>query len=349
MRASVAWIGTARRRALVCAFVAISAWAGAAGPAAAATAIGQLDPGTPSSTCAGRSTWVQAAEAGTPSYVVPAGRWVLVSWSHRANSTAGRELGLRVLRPTSTPGSYTVVGAGALRVLTPGGINTFYERITVMGGDLLGLRVGNPPSGLDLIGGGAACAFDAPVANTVRYSVLADEPPVGAAALLAAALTGYRLNVTGRLEADADGDGYGDETQDGCPASAGTASGCAPPPGGTSPADTTPPSAKLVSRRDSIRDGRIAVWITTNEAATVTARGSLSVGRSARLYRLRSATARVVANKRERLILRLSRKARRAARRALQRRKRPRVRVSVALRDAAGNTGSAKRTVRLRR
>jgi len=104
-----------------------------------------------------------------------------------------------------------------------------------------------------------------------------------------------------------------------------------------------------VSRRDSIRDGRIAVWITTNEATTVTARGSLSVPGAARLYRLRSATAKVVANKRERLILRLSRKARRAARRALQRRKRPRVRVSVALRDAAGNAGSAKRTVRLKR
>lgn len=345
----MAWSRTIRRRALVCAAVAISVWACAAGPAGAATAIGQLDPGTPSSSCAGRSTWAQAAESGVPSYVVPAGRWVLVSWSHRANSTAGRELGLRALRATSTPGSYTVVGAGALRVLTPGGINTYYERISVMGGDVLGLRVGNPPSGGDLIGGGAACAFSAPVANTVRYSVLADEPPVGANALLAGALTGYRLNVTGLLEADADNDGYGDETQDDCPASAGTATGCAPPPGGASPADRTPPAARLTSRRDSIRDGRIAVWVTATEAAKVTAKGTLSIGSHARVYRLRPATANVVANKRERILLRLSRKARRAARRALQRRKRVQVRVSVTLRDAAGNAGSAKRTVRLKR
>jgi hypothetical protein len=171
---------------------------------------------------------------------------------------------------------------------------------------------------------------------------------VGANALLAGALTGYRLNVTGRLEADADEDGYGDETQDDCPASAGTTSGCQPPPGGSAPADTTPPAAKLASRRDSIRDGRIALWVTATEAATVTARGTLSIGAPARLYRLRTATSKVVANKRERMLLRLSRKARRAARRALKRRKRAQVRVSVTLRDTAGNAGAAKRSVRLK-
>ena len=48
-------------------------------------------------------------------------------------------------------------------------------------------------------------------------------------------------------------------------------------------------------------------------------------------------------------MLRLSKKTRRAARRALRRGKRLRVRVSVTLRDAAGNTGSAKRWVRLKR
>lgn len=320
-------------------------------PAMAATSIGQLDPGTPSSSCAGRSTWVQASESGSPSYVVPAGRWVLVSWSHRANAATGKELGIRVLRPTATATTYTVVGAGALKVLTPGGINTFYDRIPVLGGDVLGLRVGNPPSGIDIIGGGASCAFSAPVSNMVRFSLLTDEPAAGADAVLGASLSSYRLNVTGRLEADADGDGYGDETQDDCPASAGTATGCAPPPAGTAPApqDTAAPSAKLTSRRDSIRDGRIAVWVTANEAATVTARGTLSTGAPARLYRLRTASAKVVAGKRERLILRLSGKARRAARRALRRGKRARVRVTVGLRDAAGNAGSAKRSVRLKR
>jgi hypothetical protein len=125
-------------------------------------------------------------------------------------------------------------------------------------------------------------------------------------------------------------------------------SGCAPPapaPGN----DTSPPTAKLNARRDSIRDGRVAVWVTATEAATVTAKGTLSIASQASTHRLRTATARVVATKRERMLLRLSTKTRRAARRALRRGKRLRVRVSVTLRDAAGNIGTAKRSVSLKR
>jgi hypothetical protein len=40
-----------------------------------------------------------------------------------------------------------------------------------------------------------------------------------------------------RVEADADGDSYGDETQDACPGAAGTNGGCAPI---ATPAKTTP-------------------------------------------------------------------------------------------------------------
>jgi hypothetical protein len=276
----------------------------------------------------------------------------MVSWSHRANASAGRELGVRVWRATATAGSYTLVGAGPLRVLTPGGINTFYERITVYGGDILGLRVGNPPATFIDLGGGASCAFTAGAGDSIRYGVSASEPASGSTSSLPVLLAVNRLNVTARLEADADSDGYGDETQDTCPGTAGSVSGCLPP--GTSPApapakDTTPPAAKLNARRDSIRDGRVAVWVTATEAATVTAKGTLGIASHVSTHRLRTVTAKIVAAKRERLLLRLSKKTRRAARRALRRGKRLRVRVSVTLRDAAGNTGTAKRSVRLRR
>jgi len=92
----------------------------------------------------------------------------------------------------------------------------------------------------------------------------------------------------------------------------------APAPG----KDTTRPTAKLDARRDSIRDGRVAVWVTASEAATVTAKGSLSVASQSSTHRLRTATAKVVASKRERMLLRLSKKARRVARRAVRRGKR---------------------------
>jgi hypothetical protein len=273
---------------------------------------------------------------------------VLVSWSHRANSTPGRELGVRMLRPAGTTGSYTIAGAGAVKVVTPGGINTFYERIATNGGDVLGLRVGNTPGGLDLDGGGAACYFAGAPTDSVRFGLLPDEPVVGGNTTLAGVLANQRLNVTARLEPDADGDGFGDETQDACPGVAGE-SGCPTPTTPGSPQDTTPPAARRTSRRDSIRDGRVAVWVTANEAATVTARGTLRIGWQSAAHRLRSALAQVSAAKRERMLLRLRRKTRRAARRALRRGRNLRVEVTVTLRDAAGNTGTARRSVHLKR
>lgn len=316
--------------------------------AGGATSIGQFDPGTPSGHCQGLSGWVQSTEAGAPSYVVPVGRSVIVSWSHRANSTVGRELGVRVWRATATVGSYTLVGGGPVRILTPGGINTFQERIPVSGGELLGLRVGNPPTGpFPDDGGGASCAFTAGAGNSVRYGVAASEPPPGSTATLSSSLASRRLNVTARLEADADADGYGDETQDACPGSAGASSGC--PSGSPSAStDTTRPTVKLRFRRDAIRDGHIGLWATASEAVRVTARGTVKIPSRSRMHRLRTASANAAANSRVRLSLRMAKKTKRAARRALRRGQRLRAKFSVTVQDAAGNTGSAKGAVRLK-
>jgi hypothetical protein len=90
-----------RALACVCAAVVLSVCAEVV-PAPAATSIGQLDSGTPSGSCVGVSNWVQSAESGAPSYVVPGGQWVLVSWRHRAGSATGRELGLQVWQATGS-------------------------------------------------------------------------------------------------------------------------------------------------------------------------------------------------------------------------------------------------------
>ena len=306
--------------------------------AGAATSIGQLDPGTPSGNCQALSGWVQSSEGVGASYVVPGGPWVIVSWSHRANTTADRQLGVRVWRATATMGSYTLVGGGALHTLTPGGINTFQERIAVSEGDLLGLRTGAV--------GGASCVFGAASANTVRYGASASEPPPGSTATLSSFLASRRLNVTARLEADADADGFGDETQDLCPGSAGASSGC--PSGTTGPPDTTRPTVRLRFRRDSIRDGHIGLWVTASEAVRVTVRGRVKIPSHARVHRLRTTSANAAANRRVRISLRMAKRTKRAARRALRRGQRLRARFSVTVRDAAGNTGSAKGAVRIR-
>jgi hypothetical protein len=307
--------------------------------AGAATSIGQLDPGTPSSSCQGLTGWVQSAEAGAPSYVIPGGRSVIVSWSHRASSTVGRELGVRVWRPTATVGSYILVAGGPLHVLTPGGINSFQERIPVTEGEVLGLRVG--------AGGGASCTFPAAAGNSVRYGTSAGEPPPGSTVTLSSSLASSRLNVTARLEADVDADGYGDETQDACPGNAGAAAGC--PSGSTGQSkDTTRPTVKLRLRRDSIRDGHVGLWVTASEAVRVTVRATMRVSSRSRVHRPRSTSANAAANHRVRMSLRMAQQTKRAARRALRHGRRLRARFYVTVRDAGGNTGSAKGVVRLK-
>jgi hypothetical protein len=170
---------------------------------------------------------------------------------------------------------------------------------------------------------------------------------MGSTSALTAHPTSYRLNITARLEADVDGDGFGDETQDTCPTTAGSVSGCVP---ASAPAqDTTPPSARLTGRRDSIRDGRVGLWVTATEAVTLTARGTVRIASHARVHRLRAATSQAAASTRVRVALRLSSQTRRAARRALRRGQRLRARITITVRDAAGNTATAKHAVQLRR
>ena len=77
-------------------------------------------------------------------------------------------------------------------------------------------------------------------------------PPVGTAQETTSSETAKRVNIQATLEPDADGDGYGDETQDLCPSQAATR-GAYPP--GTSFSNPQPiavelsPSADLIPRR----------------------------------------------------------------------------------------------------
>jgi hypothetical protein len=307
-----------------------------AGPARAAVSIGQLDPGTPAASCTGGSNLVQSAVAGTGSYVVPPGSWVVVAWSHRANTVGGRLMGLRLFRATSSTSVFTLVASGSLQVLSAGGINTIYERIPVTGGELLGLRLGN---------GGSSCTFTATGANSVRHAVSADPAP-GSNVTLGSTYSQRRLNVTARLEPDADADGFGDETQDACPGSAGTSFGC--PTALPAPADNVKPTAKLRVRRDSIRDGHVGLWLKASETVRITAGGSIKVAVRKRRHRLRRSVANGAANRSVRISLRMAPRTRRAARRALRRGKRLRAHITVVFQDAGGNTGSAKAAVRLK-
>ncbi|MEA2457093.1 MAG: hypothetical protein QOC95_65, partial [Thermoleophilaceae bacterium] len=176
-------------------------------PASASTQVGS----TPTSdqadqSCSPNTTVVQdVTAAGSPSYTIPAGGGVITSWSYLARSTPGRRK-LKIMRPTATSGQYLVTGESSAETPAPGQLNTFNARIPVTGGDLLALYMDT----------GDGCRTAAASGNTVRGG--SSDPAVGSgfsgSSLFASSTL---IDVSATIEPDADGDGYGDETQDGCP------------------------------------------------------------------------------------------------------------------------------------
>jgi hypothetical protein len=149
----------------------------------------------------------------------------------------------------------------------------------------------------------------------------------------------YSLMMNADIEADADHDGYGDETQDGCPFDPGTHGACPP--------DTAPPSVdaafkRVYKLRRALPHG-IAGTVTSSEAGAVTARATIGrrAARRLGLKRLKVATAKasIASPGKVALKLRIARKARRKLAAA------SRVKLTVRL-YAADSAGSPTRLVR---
>lgn len=110
----------------------------------------------------------QTGVAAGASFVVPAGPWLLTSWSTYAG-TPGGSMTLLIIRATSVPGTYTVVAKSQQQQLTAGVLNTFSARLAVRGGDFLGLW-----------SGGAKCATITGNGSDLNpYQGSSPEPAVG--------------------------------------------------------------------------------------------------------------------------------------------------------------------------
>jgi len=165
--------------------------------AAAATVIGQAQDGSTCSAGTGEDT-VQLASAG-PSYVVPTGAWLITDWSTQASASVDGNLALEVWRPTTTAGSYVLVGISPAQTVTAGsGVNTFTlaQQIAVQPGDLLGLRV----TGI------AGCAtFTGNFTGGDAYGLAGGTPTptAGSTTVFPFAIRGFELNVAATLAAAA--------------------------------------------------------------------------------------------------------------------------------------------------
>jgi hypothetical protein len=179
--------------------------------AGAAVTLGQT--GEPNAGCA--AYLAQTSTGPAPGYAVPDGYGVITSWSYQGFMFGAGSGKLLVWRPTTVANQYILLRKSAQEDFTAGVVRTFPARIPVAPGDLLGMV--NPQS--CLVGTGVS-------QDQVRYVTPASEPADGTPQTLSNLVTGARILVSASVEADSDRDDFGDETQDKCVGTAGSANGC---------------------------------------------------------------------------------------------------------------------------
>jgi hypothetical protein len=265
---------------------------------------------------------------------------VIVRWRLRTLTAGSTTPKLRVLRPNGGDQYLAVSSSTPVTPSGGGAISTFETRQPVLAGDAIGVDTAHTVFALAI--GGEVKRWGSP-------------PPLadGTSSSPTQTHANYELLLNADIEADADKDGYGDETQDLCPTDATVQTTCpvptAPPASSVPTRDVTPPGAVLSAARSQRLNG-LAVSIVSNENGTAAATARVNVPNASRSYRLRRVRRSLVANSKRklRLVLR-GRAARRAVRGALRRGRRLRVRVTVTAHDKAGNATTRKRSIRLRR
>jgi hypothetical protein len=199
---------------------------------------------------------------------------VITSWTFNGEAIPAGvafEAQLKVLRPTGVPKEFTVVGETPLTP-TVTGSNSFSTRIPVQSGDLLaeaGLAtngVASEPAVQFCKGLGAAEVIGATGTNGTLGTpvmIFEEESELG-------------VPVTAAVEPDADGDGYGDETQDKCPTDASTQGPC---PVKAAPTTPAPPAPITLSESGAAKKGLVTVTVTASAQADVTVAGSVKLGK----------------------------------------------------------------------
>ena len=261
---------------------------------------------------------------------------VLVRWRIKTDGDPGfSPFELRVITPPGigiASGPPETAGAGPNPT-----IHTFNARLPIKAGQSIGVdltRVQSPPGGpfaaiLNVAPGGAASMF------------------VWSPALGNGQARGYDINYTGvellvnaDLEPDADGDAYGDESQDKCKTDPFPAGGVC-----------TAPQLKLGGKTSQRMSGRgVVVEVACpTEACTAAAKGTVAVPGAAKVYKLRPATKKLATGAKAKLKLKLAGRTFQAVKRAVRKRKRIKAKVTVTATDLGGRTTTRKRTIKLKK
>jgi hypothetical protein len=132
---------------------------------------------------------------------------VITSWRvNNGLTVGGYGERLKVFRPTGAPNAFQAVGESGTGTVAIGQ-NVFASRVPIQAGDRIGAT---------------ALAEN----EAVFYCEASASVPVGTTQTFPPIAPGVELALSAVVEPDADGDGYGDETQDKCPQSASTQAEC---------------------------------------------------------------------------------------------------------------------------
>src|SRR4051812_3106157 len=176
--------------------------------ASASQVIGQTSPSD--SSCFTGATYRQIGVSAGAGYGTATGG-VITSWSTYGGPVGGQPLQLVTMHsnPAGGAGSFIFGGAGGGRGIAAGALNTFAGiRIPIVAGGELGVHVP--------INSQASCVFDAPSASDA-YALGPGDANVDGMSTFVGSNPMARVNASAVVELDADRDGFGDETQDGCP------------------------------------------------------------------------------------------------------------------------------------
>ena len=179
---------------------------------AAATTLGQTGVAVVCTMAVPAAVVLTPEGAGASSYTAPT-RGVVTSFSHLANNISGQVRAI-VFADGTSAGRKTVVAKSPKQTVTRSQLNTFAVRLPMAAGQRLGL--GSTASGM-------ACATNGVSGDQTQVATGFD-PDTSASFVAAGTLSSspagnLRPNISAVFEPDADGDGFGDLSQDACPRS----------------------------------------------------------------------------------------------------------------------------------
>jgi hypothetical protein len=313
------------------------------GTAGAAVQLGQTSPTNPVNCGETDVNVVQRATVAGLNYQVPAPGGVITSWSHRGRTPTEGSGRLQIWDSTGGD-NFVLVGRSEIEDFTAGVVTSYLTRIPVDPGDLLGLRSFEADTG---------CAEFSVAGNVVGAEFPASDPNPGDVRTLPP-FPGLVWNVAAVLEADADGDGFGDETQDACLGEAGPESGCLTPPANPPQPEPPPPvvppagppaepgplvplTLDLAAKKQELRK-KVKFSATATAASVLVATGKA----------IKETTKELAAGEKTKVKAKLKRKARNRLEEKLDKKGTTKTKIKATATDQSGGTATDKVKVKLK-